>query len=476
MQLFPVSLIVLVVVILMAGCATKAPPGSAEIRQQGLTNVILPPAWKAGGQTGGITDDWLATFDDEVLDQLVREAIAHNPDLRVAAARTETAGHYVQLARAAMRPSVAIGGTGGIKAGGGGDVSSALQGIILAASWEPDLWGRLRYGRNAAQAGYASARADFEFARQSMAAATAQSWFAATETLLQRQTAEEMVQASKDLLNFSEQRQRVGIGNEQEVAMARANVSGFMDSLKQMGLAHEQAIRALEVLLGRYPAAELKARAELTKLPGDVPVGMPLEMLERRPDLVAAERRVAAAFNRVGEAKAARLPRLTLNLSGGAINSDVLELKPDFENPTWGAGVRLFAPLYQGGALKAQVLIRTSEQKEAVAEYGRMALRALGEVENALSTSQTLTEREPLLRQKLADNQRALQLVQEAYRVGQGDLRAVQEQQLAVHTARLALLRVQSEQLSQRVKLHLALGGGWEMPPLSQASTTTTRK
>ena len=74
MQLFPVSLIGLVVVILMAGCATKAPPGSAEIRQQGLTNVILPPAWKAGGQTGGITDNWLAAFDDQILDQLVREA------------------------------------------------------------------------------------------------------------------------------------------------------------------------------------------------------------------------------------------------------------------------------------------------------------------------------------------------------------------------------------------------------------------
>src|SRR5688572_29337505 len=172
MQPFPVRLIGLLGLILLAGCATKAPPGSAEIRQQGLTNVILPPAWKAGGQTGGITDDWLATFDDQVLDQLVREAIAHNPDLRVAAARAETAGHYVALARAAMRPSVAIGGTGGIKAGGGGDVSSALQGIILAASWEPDLWGRLRYGRNAAQSQYASAEADLEFARQSMAAAT----------------------------------------------------------------------------------------------------------------------------------------------------------------------------------------------------------------------------------------------------------------------------------------------------------------
>src|SRR6185436_9945221 len=204
--------------------------------------------------------------------------------------------------------------------------------------------------------------------------------------------------------------------------------------------------------------------SQLTPLPGVVPAGMPLEMLERRPDLVAAERRVAAAFNRVGEAKAAQLPRIILNVSGGAINSEVVQLKSDFENPTGGAGARLIAPIYQGGALKAQVLIRTAEQKQAVAEYGRMALRALGDVESALAASQSLAEREPILRQTLADNQRALELTQEAYRVGRGDLRAVQQQQLSVHTAHLALLRVQSEELTQRVNLHLALGGGWEEP------------
>jgi len=462
----------LFVVASLAGCATKSPPKSAEIRQEALTNVALPSVWKAGGKTGSIDNDWLATFDDEQLNTLVREAITNNPDLRVTATRVEQAGYYVNLARAAMRPSVGIGGTGGIKAGGGADVSSALQGVMIGASWEPDLWGRLRYGRNAAQAQHASAQADFEFARHSMAASTARSWFASTETLLQRQISEEMVKAAQELLTLSEQRQRVGIGNVQEVALARANLSSFEDATRQARLAHEQALRALELLMGRYPAAELQTRNELTKLPGPVPVGMPLEMLERRPDLLAAERRVAAAFNRVGEAKAARLPRLVLNASVGAISSEVLQLKDDFQNPTAGAGARLVAPIYQGGALKAQVLIRTSEQKQAVAEYGGMALRALSDVENALAASQTLSEREPILRQNLADNQRALELAQEAYRVGRGDLRAVQQQQLSVHTARLALLRVQSEELTQRVNLHLALGGAWEEPPVNQASAT----
>jgi NodT family efflux transporter outer membrane factor (OMF) lipoprotein len=461
--------------IFFTGCATKSPPKSAEIREQGLTNVTLPSAWKAGGEGGNIADNWLTTFGDEQLDALVREAITNNPDLRITATRVEQAAHYVQLARAALRPSVGVVGTGGIKAGGGSDVSGALQGIMIAASWEPDLWGRLRYGRNAAQAQYASAQADFEFARQSMAATTAQTWFTATETLLQRQISEEMLKAARELLALAQQRQQIGIGNEQEVALARANVGGFEDTSRQAQLAHDQALRAVELLLGRYPAAELQARDELTGLPGPVPVGMPLEMLERRPDLLAAERRVAAAFNRVGEAKAARLPRVVLNASAGAISSEVVELKSDFKNPTGGAGARLVAPIYQGGALKAQVLIRTSEQKQAVAEYGRMALRALGDVESALAASQTLAAREPILQQTLADNQRALQLTQDAYRVGKVDLRAVQQQQLSVHTARLALLRIQSEQLTQRVNLHLALGGGWEAAPVNHASTKTAQ-
>jgi outer membrane protein TolC len=213
----------------------------------------------------------------------------------------------------------------------------------------------------------------------------------------------------------------------------------------------------LELLLGRYPSAELAARESLPPLPGPVPVGMPLESLERRPDMVAAERRVAAAFNRVGEAKAARLPRVILNGNVAAISSDVVEIKPGFQNPIGGAGGDLIAPIYTGGALQTQQKIRTLEQKTAVAEYAAMALRAIGDVENALAAGENLAERAQLLNQIVADQQRALELAETSYRVGETDLRNVQQQQLNVYTARLASLRVQSEQLSQRVTLHLVL-------------------
>lgn len=462
--------------VLFWGCATKPAPTGAEIQAQAgtLTNLDLHAPWKAARvPTHALSDNWLATFGDAQLDALVAEAMTRNADLQVAATKVEQASEYVKLAKAALRPAINLLGTGGLNMGGG-DVSSALQGVSLGVSWEPDLWGRLRYGRNAVQAGEAAVRADFEFARQSLAAVVAKAWFTAIETGRQLRIAEEMAQAAQDLVSFAVQRRRIGPGTEQDVVLARVNQGNLEDTARQIRLAHEQAIRALELLLGRYPAAELKVRPELVAVPGEVPAGLPIEMLERRPDLIAAERRVAVAFNRVGEAKAARLPRLVLNANVAAIDSDILQLKSDFENPTGGAGARLVAPIYQGGALKAQVTLRTLEQKEAVAQYARMALQALGDVEQALAAGQALTSREDGLRQVLADSEQALALAQTSYRVGSGDLRAVQQQQLAVHSARLATLRLHAEQLTQRVNLHLALGGSFSAPPPDSASPSAS--
>jgi len=279
-----------------------------------------------------------------------------------------------------------------------------------------------------------------------------------------------MAQSSRELLRLAEDRQKVGAGSQKDVALARANLGTFEDAVRQSRLAHEQAVRSLEALLGRYPAMELQAAPALPAFPDPVPVGMPLDMLERRPDVIAAERRVAAAFDRVGEAKAAQLPRIRLNASVSALDSEVIELQEDFENPSGGAGATLVAPLYQGGALRAQVSVRTAEQKEALARYASQVLRGINEVENSLAASRILSERVQLLGQVVADQEKTLEYDQSAYRIGRQDLRSVQQQQQQVQSARMALLRVQSEQLIQRVNLHLALGGSFA-EPMTVAST-----
>jgi multidrug efflux system outer membrane protein len=464
MRTSKIILIAIAAAAVVAGCKTKPPPTRAEVQKQsGIARLDLARPWTAASVSTNVPEDnWLTSFEDAQLDALVSEAIAHNPDLRIAATKVEQAAQYVQLAKSAMKPTVNLLGTGGFNMGGG-DVSSALQGVSLGVSWEPDLWGRMRYGRNAAQAGYASAQADFEFARQSLAATTAKSWFAASEAWQQQQIADEMVKAAQGLLAAATQRQHIGPGSEQDVVLARANLGNVQDNAKQTRLAYEQSLRALELLLGRYPAAEIKSRENLAKLPGPIPAGLPIQMLERRPDLIAAEQRVAAAFNRVGEAKASKLPRVFLNANVAVVESDVLQLKKDFQNPVAGAGAKFIAPLYQGGALNTKIKLRTIEQKQAVAEYARIALRALGDVEDALAVAQSLSEREHGLSQVLEDSERALVLAQTSYRVGRGDLRAVQQQQMNVQTSQMALLRVQSEQRIQRVNLHLALGGSFDL-------------
>ena len=428
-----------------AGCALKAPEAWAE-----------RPA--AGGTAAGA---WLAAFNDARLEGLVREALEHNPDLRVAAARVEQAASFVKVAGATLYPQVSALARGGGALSGD---SSGLEGAGVFANWELDLWGRVRAGRESARGQYGSSALDAEYARQSLAALVAKSWFLASEALLQKQIAEGMAADSERQLGFTQDRLRVGRGDEYDVSLAQANLATFRDSVRSLDLAAQQALRALEALAGRYPAAALRVPAQLPALPGPVPAGMPSELLERRPDVVAAERRVAAAFYRVEEAKAARLPRIALTAGVTSISSDLFVLQ-DRDNPVWSVGASLTAPLFLGGQLQGQVEVRTAEQKQALAEYGRIGARAFGEVENALSTAFALADREAILMQAVSANARALELANIRFRVGSGDQRAVQQQSLALHAARTALLRVQAERLVQRVNLHLALGGSFETGP-----------
>ena len=453
------TLVVVVTLGTLAGCALEAPPAPSEYMAEALPNLVLPEGWGAGDQTGGaVTHGWPAAFADPRLDALIAEAILHNPDLLVAAARVEAAAQYVEAAESKLYPQVDF------LARGGGEMSgdnSGLEGGGIFVGWEPDLWGRLRSARAASERSYEQVIADTEYARQSIAALVAKSYFLAVEAGVQQRLAEDMLSAAEQLIMLAEERRRVGRGDSYEVALSRANAETFRDSVLQLSFSREQAQRAIEALVGRYPSATVDIATELATWPGPVPGGLPSELLERRPDVIAADRRVAAAFSRVQEAKAARLPSISLTTSINSISSDLFVLQ-DRENPVWSAGLSLLAPLYSGRALKSQVQIRSAEQRQAVADYGRIGARAFSEVENALAAELTAGRREQVLNLAAAANQEALNLAQIRYRVGSGDLRAVQQQQVAVHGSRSALVRVQTERLVQRVNLHLALGGSFD--------------
>jgi len=452
----------LAVLLALPACALKAPPKPEDIRPQAMPGIAVPADWTGGeAPAGAAAAAWLATFDDARLDALVAEAMTHNPDLLVAAARVQVASEYANLADSTLYPQVNLLARGGGQTSGD---ASGIEGAGLYATWELDLWGRVRSARAASKASYESVIADTEYARQSVAALVAKSYFLAIEAGLQQQLAEEMVAASGQLVALAEQRQRVGSGDAYDAALARANAETLRDSVEQFRLARQQSLRALEALLGRYPAADVEVAIELAKPPSPVPAGLPSELLERRPDVVAADRRVAAAFYGVEEAKAARLPSISLTANVSDISSELFVLQ-DRDNPVWSAGASLLQPVFYGGALQTQVRIRTAEQRQAIAEYGRVGARAFGEVEDALAADIAARSREVVLNRALAANQQALELAAVRHRVGSGDLRGVSQQQLAVHGSRSALVRVQTEQLVQRVNLYLALGGGFDTAP-----------
>ncbi len=446
----------------LSACALKDAPLRADTQQAALPNVRPPAQWTgAPAAPGTVADDWLAGLDEPLLKALVAEALAFNMDLRVAWTRVDTAGAYVAAAQAPLWPQVNLVARGGGKMSGD---SSGIQGVGLFAAWELDLWGRIRAAARSTELQFEAARLDTEYARQSVAALVVKAWLTAVEARLQWAQTESMLVAAEQLAALARERERVGNGDAYDVALAQASVESLRDTMRGLDLAYANAVRALETLAGRYPAAAIAVGPRLPAWAGDVPAGVPSELLERRPDVVAAERRVAMAFYKTEEAKAARLPRVTLVANLTSISSEMFVLQ-ERNNPVVSFGVGLVQPVFLGGLLQAQVDARTAEQQGAIADYGRVGARAFGEVENALAGSAAATDRERILERAVRENERALELANVRYRVGSGDLRAVQQQQLAVHTARAARLRVQAERLVQRVNLHLALGGSF-MPAI----------
>ena len=446
----------------VAGCLSyKESPEQDEIIFGALPDVDIPMIWTEAAEKGTVPDGWLTSFNDEQMEAVVGEALQNNMALRAAASQLEAAAQAAIIAGAQMKPVVAASGYGEALKVSGADRSDSY-GAGLNVSWEMDIWGRLRSAATAAEEQFVASAAEFEAARYSLAGQTAKTWYLTTEILQQKQLAEETVAIFERLLRVVEDKKEVGQVADKDVSLARANVAEAKDVLRQAEGAYKQAVRGLEVLLGRYPSAELEVAKDFVPVLPEIPAGVPAQVLERRPDLFAAERRVAAAFQEVRVARLARLPSISLTAAGGGASSDAMDLLgigPGF----FSVGGNFLAPIYAGGALKAQEAIKTASRKAALAAYGQAALIAFQEAETALTNEGLLADRTGFLARAVADNQRAYDLAQEEYDIGKIDLLSVLQHQARVNASKSALIRIKNARLAQRIDLHLALGGSFEM-------------
>ena len=442
---------------LLAGaCASLVPPPTAkEAIDQALveSSEIAPafarevPSWDEVVARGTVRDTWLKTFGDTRLEAIVNEALKNNRDLAAARANLDTAAGFARQALAALALVVAVD-TRNIDRGSN---HASPSGVSLNLQWELDLWGRLA-------ATVVATEADLEGARQSLVAQIAKAWFLANEANLQLELASEAVEVSERISTIVETRVETGAGSQQEILLEKADLKAAKARLHQAIGALIQAVRSIEVMLGRYPSAELEVAQDFAPTPPAIPIGVPAKLLERRPDLIAAERRVAAAFQRIGAARTARLPGISLTTAGGSSSNELIDLL-GVGNNFFSVGANFVAPLDIGGGQQTQVDIGTAQQEAALANYAGVAQRAFGEVEDALSNERLLAEREAFLAAALDTNQDALDQARAQYVLDQIDLLSVLQLQARTLNSRILLIRLKNARLVQRVDLHLALGG-----------------
>ena len=423
---------------------------------------VLPEQWGTQSDAGVVQVGWIEIFNDPALTRLVTEAQANNRDLTAAAASVDRAWALARQAGAVLSPDISLAATGGRS--GSSDSSSPTTtklSLGLQVSWEADLWGRLRAGQRGAVASAQAVEADYRFAQYSLAAATAKAYFTSIEAKFQADIARETVEILEETQRIVNVKHDNGMASAQDVSLTRSDLASARERLTTVDGSYRDALRALEVLLGRYPSAELDVRDSLPAVPPPPPAGIPSELLERRPDIVAAERRVAAAFNATAQAQAARLPTVGLTGNLGGASSSLSDLL-DPANVAWSAGANLLAPIFDGGRRREAVEIATAEQEQALAAYGQAALNAFSELESNLDQGTVIAQREVDLEVAAREAEKAFRIASLRYEEGEEDLLSVLTIQQRVISAKSALSSVERLLLEQRINLNLALGGSWD--------------
>ncbi|MEZ5502461.1 MAG: TolC family protein [Halioglobus sp.] len=450
-----------------AGCALTAPPPRAEILERALpATTAIPPGWQQGGSgPGDIGDNWLATFQDPQLEAIVAEALANNPDLRQAASAVLVVAQSVNLAGAQLLPQV--NGQLGETRTRDFDESqtNAAHQVNAVLSWELDIWGRLRAQKASAQASFAAASLDYAYARQSLAATTARSWFAAVQAANLLALAEQSEALYAQLLRVSQVRNRAGKVAEFDVVQAQASLDAAQASVQDARNNMAIAKRNLELLLGRYPSAEIAVAAQSTALPPPVNGSAPLSLLGRRPDILAAEQRVLSAFRVLEANRLALLPDVSLALEVGRFSDNVISLLN--LNPWLGHGViGMQVPIYEGGAQVAQIAIGDAREQAAVANYGGVVLNAFNEVETDLGNEHYYGQSLLYVDRGVVSLGKAVQLANDRYRAGASDMQSVLQLQTRELATRANAIDLRYALLGNRVNLYLALGSSFDTEPV----------
>jgi len=421
----------------------------------------IAPVWDEPAPEDLPTTDWVGSFSDGTLATLVAEALEANTNIRAAAARVDAAMARTDISDADRLPSVTASGRASRTENMTSFPASTSISGGVSATWEADLWGRIRDGINASELETAATTADYAGARLSIAGQVSQAWFDLIESRLLTELSDRDVETQERALRLTQRRFEGGVTGSSDVRLARSSLanSQALQATRRQFLASNT--RRLEILLRRYPSEEIQAAADLPELPTLSGAGTPGYALRKRPDLLAADRRLQAQGLQIDVARKALLPRLTLD-SGVTQGSNAINKLFDINSLVANIAGGLSAPIFQGGRLKANIAQQEAILRQLLENYAGTALNAYLEVENALDAEARLAEREAALRISLNESQQAENRLELRYTEGLATILQLLDAQSRRISAEGQLISARKERLANRVRMHVALGGGFE--------------
>jgi NodT family efflux transporter outer membrane factor (OMF) lipoprotein len=422
-----------------------------------------PPAgWSAARPADGdIRGDWWNVFNEAGLDALEGRVALSNQNVRAAEGQYQAARAAARLAGANLMPDVSVSPSV-TRAGGQASVrGGTLYQLPVDVSYEADVWGGIRRSVAASVAGAQASAADLENAKLLYQSALASDYFQIEGLDAERRLLEETVRSYEQYLQLTRDRFQGGVVSMADVALAETQLESARAQLTDLDAARAQFEHSIAVLTGRPPSdVVIPPAATQAPLPA-VPVGLPSTLLERRPDIAAAERRVAAANRQIGVAKAAFFPALSFGGSAGSSAGAIASL---FTAPTrlWSVGAQLAQSLFDGGRRRAQVAQSEAEYDTTVAAYRQTVLSGFQQVEDALATLRTLATESEVVDRAVAAAQQSLDISTTQYRGGLINYLQVITAQTSLLENQRTRVELRTRALLATVSLIEALGGGWD--------------
>lgn len=461
------SLLLGAAILSLSACQTLSSIGPEPTVVNAKAEVPVLPDWVEPAPNELPSTDWVGDFRSPALSQFVDRALEKNATIGQNAAQFDAALAAIRTSRSSLFPSLSA--SGGITRSRGGvdfNAGSTSYSLGLNSSWEADLFGRIRDEISAAEAGAMASSADLAGVRLSIAGLVAQAYFNIIEASLLVDLSERDIDTQARALRLTQRRFDNGISGSSDVRLARSAVANAEATQASRLQNRDRLIRGLKVLLREYPDASLDVPTDLPNLPVLTGAASPAYLLQKRPDILAAERRIAQSGLNVDLARKALYP--TLNLSGSLSeqilsspnnNFDILDLF-DLQEIAKRLTASLAAPIFQGGRLDAQIESQRAILTGRVESYVGTVLTAYQEVENALDAEGRLAERETALRVSLEEARLAEERLEDRYVEGLATILQLLDAQSRRLNAEGQLISARSERLNNRVRMHVAFGGG----------------